>query len=200
MNSKKFADKILRFLKIYITYDHKKELLVHYGLETLYILITKIIIITIASLILGITKEMLIFIMLYGLLRLYASGLHLKTSFDCTIFSLIVMLGFPILAMYTNIIMELRIIIAGGAVSLFALYSPADTIRKPMIHTERRILCKIKSITICLIYLFLIFTIKEQFLLNCITYSLILESFLITPISYKLFNQPYNNYLNYKAD
>lgn len=200
MNSRKFADSMMIFLKKYKTYERKEELLVHYGLETIYIFITKMILITIFSLLIGLTKEMYIFIFFYGLLRLYASGMHLSSSIACTIFSTIILIGLPLLCLYTDIPFEYRFLINGIAISIFALYSPADTVKKPLIKEKHRIKNKFKSVIVCFIYLGLTLIIKDYFILNCITYALILQSFLISPISYKLFNQPYNNYLNYKDD
>lgn len=200
MNSKKFAEMVLPFLKKYNTYSHKEELLIIYGLQTLYILITKMILITIFSIILGITKEMYIFIIFYGLLRFFSSGLHLSSSLGCTILSSFMLIGIPELVIHTNIIFEYRILITGLVLVIFALYSPADTIKKPLIHEEKRIKNKIISSVLCYIYLILTLIIKDRIILNYITYALMLQSFLIMPITYKIFNQPYNNYLNYKAD
>ena len=57
MKAKQFADKMMLFFKKYKKYSHKEEVTVHYGLQTIYILITKTIFVTILSLFLGITKE-----------------------------------------------------------------------------------------------------------------------------------------------
>lgn len=198
MNSTKFADKGMIFLKKYKNYNHKEELLAHYGLETIYILITKMLFITLVSILIGITKEMYIFIIFYFFLRFYASGLHLSKSIHCTIMSTTILIGFPLLAIYTNFALPIRLIINGIVICLFAFYSPADTIKKPLINYNKRINLKIKSIMICFIYFILTLFIKSNFILNCITYSLILQTILIVPITYKTFNMPYNNYLNYK--
>lgn len=197
MNSKVFADKSMIFLKKYKVYNHREELLVHYGLETIYIFITKMFIITLISLLFNITKEMYIFIFFYGLLRLYASGMHLSTSLGCTIFSIVMLIGLPLIAKYTDILFEYRVLIIGICLCLFALYSPSDTVKKPLIHEDVRIQKKIKSTIFCYIYLILLFVIKDCFILNCITYSAILQALLICPMTYKIFNQSYNNYKNY---
>src|SRR5574344_715211 len=198
MNSKVFADKSMIFLKKYKVYNHREELLIHYGLETLYILITKMIIITIISLFFNITKEMYIFIFFYGLLRIFASGMHLSSSLGCTIFSTITLIGFPYLCKYSYIDIDCRILLIGISICIFALYSPADTVRKPLLNEEKRIKNKFESSIICYIYLILLFYIKTDYILNCITYSLLLQSILIMPITYKIFNQSYNNYKKYK--
>lgn len=200
MNSKVFADKSLIFLKKHITYETERdEHLVHYGLQALYIMTTKMILITILAIILGIAKEMYIFTFFYAILRLYASGMHLSTSMGCNIFSSITLLGFTMLSIHTNLFIEYRIIIAGLSVIIFSLYSPADTRNKPIINSERRLKHKIISILLCLAYLLLILIIKSNLILNCITYAMITQTILILPITYKIFKQPYNNYKNYKV-
>lgn len=200
MNSRIFADKGIIFLKKYNTYTEKEELLAHYGLETIYILITKTIFVTIISLLIGITKEMYIFILFYGLLRLFASGIHMKKSIYCTIFSTIILIGFPLLSIYTTINYGIKIIVLGIGIICFGLYSPADTHRKPLINSKKRYQLKIKSSIVLFIYSILLTIIKDNFLSNVIVYSIVLETILILPITYKLFNMPYNNYLNYKEE
>ncbi len=197
MSSRKFADAVMPFLEKYNNYTEKDKIIAHYGLETIYMLVTKLIIITIISLILGITREFYILLFFYGLLRLYAGGLHLSNSLGCTILSIIMILGGAYLCIYASIDTSYRIIIAGIAISVFSLYSPADTNKKPIIKESQRIKRKIKSILLSFLYLILLFNIKNNFMLNVLTYSLLIQSLLISPSVYKLFNQPYNNYVVY---
>ena len=166
MNSKIFADKTLVFLKKYKNYEEKEEKILHYGLETIYIFITKTIFITILSLFLGITKEMFIFFLFYGILRLFADGMHLSKSLHCTIFSSIVLLGLPYISKYLIIPLNYRIIIIGIVTCLFVLYSPADTIKKPIIDPNRRFNKMIKSVITCIIYLILTIFITNNLIIN----------------------------------
>ena len=198
MNSKIFADKCLIFLEKYKTYDKKEKMLVHYGLETIYILITKTLFITILSLLLGIVKEVYLFILFYGTLRLYSSGLHMRKGYYCTIISTIFLLGFPYLALNTSYNIGIKLIILGISIICFGLYSPADTYKKPLINEKNRYNLKFKSIIVLFIYIIIIIVSKNEFLNNIIFYSIILQTFLILPITYKLFKMPYNNYLTYK--
>ena len=197
MSSKKFADKVMPFLEKYINYTDRDKAVVRYGLEGLYILITKTIIITIISILLGIAIEMYIFLLAYGLIRLYASGVHSSTSLKCTIVSSILFIGSTYICKYTDIDISYRVIIIGISGCLLALYSPADTLKKPLINENNRIKRKIYSTILSYIYLLTILNIKNVYILNALTYSLLLEALMITPIVYKLFKQPYNNYLRY---
>lgn len=197
MSSKIFADKVMPFLKKYNTYTSKDKAAVMYGLEGLYILITKTIVITIISIILCITIEMYIFLIAYGLLRLCAGGAHLNNSIECTVISALIFIGVTYLCIYTDIDISYRVIIAGISICTFVLYSPADTEKKPLIRANDRIKKKINSLFLCYIYLIILFIVKETFILNVLTYSLLLEAFMITTLSYRLFRQPYNNYIKY---
>ena len=66
-----------------------------------------------------------------------------------------------------------------------------------MINKKRRIKFKIISIVICLIYSILSIIIKDNFISNSLIFSIILENILISPISYRLLNMSYNNYILY---
>ena len=200
MNSRIFADKAMIFLKKYNTYSKKDEMLAHYGLETIYILITKTIFITILSILFGILKEVYLFIIFFGLLRLYSSGMHMKKGIHCTIISTICLLGFPYLSINTSFKYGVKLIIIGISIICFTLYSPADTYKKPLINVKKRKILKIKSIIVLFIYAILTLYIRNSFISSIIIYSIILQVILILPITYKIFNMPYNNYLNYKEE
>lgn len=197
MNSKKFADSVMPFLEKYNSYTDKDKIIAHYGLETLYILTTKMIIITLISVLFGITKEMFIFLLFYSVLRSYAGGLHLSSSIECTILSSIILIGLPIVCKNIIIIESLRIIIIGFSICLFALYSPADTYKKPLIKEEKRVKLRLLSFIMCILYFISSLIIEDDYILNNIALSLFLEGVLITPFTYKLFKQPYNNHLIY---
>lgn len=198
MSSKKFADKMIIFLTKYKNYSETDKKIVHYGLETIYIFITKLLFITIISLFFGITKEMYIYMVLYFFLRHYSSGLHLATSHGCTIFSSLLFISLPIICKSVNLNIFTRFVLGIASTIVFALFSPADTHKKPILNKEKRKKLKLKSLTICIIYLTLLLFLKNEFILNCITISMVMQGFLISPIAYKIFKQPYNNYKNYK--
>ena len=70
---------------------------IKYGLEGLYLTITKLIFIIIVSIILGIWKETLLLILIFNGIRLTAFGVHAKKSIDCLISSTLFFILFPIL-------------------------------------------------------------------------------------------------------
>lgn len=197
MNSKKFADKLMPFLEKYNQYTDREKSIAHYGLEAMYMLFTKVILIFLISLLLGIAKQFLIFFLFYGLIRSYSGGMHFEHSLSCTIASIIILIGGTYLCIYTNMDIGYRIILAGISISSFALYSPADTAKKPIIRENRRINSKIISSLIAYLYLLIIIFTKNTFIINVCTYSLIIQTLLILPLTYKIFKKPYNNYIIY---
>lgn len=197
MNSRIFADKTMPFLEKYNKYTEKERIVVHYGLEALYINSTKLILILIISLLLGITREMFGFLFFYGLLRTTAGGLHLSGSLSCTVMSSLIFIIGTYLCMYSYINIGLRIIIAGLCFCFFVLYSPADTKKRPLFRENIRNKRKFFSCITCLIYLGLVICFNNNYFQNILTYSLILQSLLILPPVYKIFRQPYKNYVAY---
>ena len=167
-----------------------------YGLEGLYLTITKMIIIFALALILGIMKEVLILLLLFNVIRYTAFGVHAKRSIDCLISSTMFFIGFPLLCIYLNIPMIVKLLLAVPIVILIGIYAPSDTIKRPLNNKKKRLVYKILSIIISIIYIILSLIIKDNFLSNAFIFSLIIETIVVLPITYKIFGVPYNNHKN----
>lgn len=77
------------------------------------------------------------------------------------------------------------------------LWAPADTPKKPLIRKKQRLICKIISIIIIILY-GIIFTFNTNNLINnAIIYAIIIQSIFINPITYKITNTQFNNYKYY---
>ena len=171
-----------------------------YGIESIYLTIEKIILIIIISIILNIFKEVMIFMLIYNIIRFTAFGAHAKNSIACLIISTITFIGLPLLAIYITIPNYIKIIIGIICLIIFLVYAPADTEKRPIISKKRRVIYKLLSIVLGTIYLFLSINLNINYLNNTLILSLLLQSIMILPITYKLFKIPYNNYMNYKKD
>ncbi len=192
----KVINKIMKYIKENKALTIEEEEKIIYGLESIYILVTKLIIIFSIAYILDIFKEMLIFLIIFNIIRSVAFGLHASKSWICLISSICLFIGLPILNKIIVIPYILKFII--GIISLIIIYkySPADTYNRPIVSIKRRKFYNISSTIITIIYI-LISLCTNKFISNCLIVSLLLESILISPITYKLFKLPYNNYLNY---
>lgn len=180
--------------------NYNKEQLeeIKYGLESIYLLITKFVVIITISAVLGIFKEAIILLILFNILRVFAFGIHASKSIYCWISSIISFICIPLIC--KNFVFSNLFFIITSVICLidFILYAPADTVKRPLINENKRKMYKIISIIFVLIYIILTFTIQNILFKNLLIFALILETILILPITYKLFKLPYNNYKNYK--
>ena len=172
---------------------------IKYGLESIYVALSKVIVILGISAILGLFKEAILFLLLFNILRAVAFGLHASKSLYCWISSSISFLLIPYLCINYQFPILFYIISCIISFISFILFAPADTIKRPLINAKKRKIYKILSILFSAIYITLIFTINNLLLKNMLTFALILETILILPITYKIFKLPYNNYKNYKG-
>lgn len=178
----------------------KKELdKMRYGLEGLYLTVTKLIIIFIISIILGIFKEVLLLILIFNGIRLTAFGVHAKRSIDCLISSCLFFLIFPILCIKLIIPIIVKKILFIPIVLLIGIYAPADTEKRPLKNKKKRKIYKILSILISILYMTLSLIIKDNTLSNCFIFALIIQIIVILPITYKIFGVQYNNYKKYEV-
>ena len=183
------------------TSKYNKEQLeeIKYGLESIYLTLSKVIVILFISFLIGLFKEAILFLLIFNILRAFAFGLHASKSIYCWISSSISFLLIPYLSSNYEFPLLFYIIASIICFISFILYAPADTIKRPLINKKKRIIYKILSIIISIIYIVFIFITSNLLLKNLLTFALILETILILPITYKIFKLPYNNYKNYKA-
>lgn len=170
---------------------------IEYGLTSIYLTFSKFLIISIVSLLLGIFKEMLIFTLIFNVLRMPAFGLHATKSWICLISSTIIFILIPNLCIHLNVNIYLKVIICSIGILLMYKNAPADTYKKPIVSKKRRDTYKIISTLFAIIFSFIAVLTKNEFISNCLIFSLILENCLISPFVYKLFKLPYNNYITY---
>ncbi len=191
-------NKAMNHIKKKGNYSEEKLAEIKYGLSTLYINITKTIVIFTLDYFLGIIKELLLILLFYGLLRLTGFGLHAKKSWQCWIGSLFTFLLLPFLVKALTINIYIRIIISILSIIFIAIYAPADTEKRPLIRKNRRILYKLICTVTAIILTIYSFHTEDILIQNSILFSLMLECIMISPLSYKIFKLKYANYKNYK--
>lgn len=172
---------------------------IKYGLESLYLTITKLIFIIIVSIILGIWKETLLLILIFNGIRLTAFGVHAKRSIDCLISSTLFFILFPILCIKLTIPLIVKIILVIPLTVLIGIFAPADTEKRPLINKKKRKIYKILSIIISIIYMTIAIVIKDNTLSNCFIFAIVIQIIIMLPITYKIFGVSYNNYKNYEV-
>ena len=81
----KFISKSIDFINKYETCDDLKLLKLKYGLEGIYNIVFKIIVVLFIAIITKTLKETIFVILFYGGLRTFSYGIHAKTSLACWI-------------------------------------------------------------------------------------------------------------------
>lgn len=172
---------------------------IKYGLEGLYLTITKLIFIIIVSIILGIWKETLLLIIIFNGIRLTAFGVHAKRSIDCLISSTLFFILFPIICIKLSIPLIVKVILFIPLTVLIGIFAPADTEKRPLINKKKRKIYKMLSIMISMIYMTIAIVIKNNTLSNCFIFAIVIQIIIMLPITYKLFGVSYNNYKTYEV-
>ena len=181
-------------------YDEDQLAIIKYGLEGIYLTITKLIIILLLAYLLNIIKEVIIFLIIYNIIRMPSFGLHATKSWICLLSSTIIFIGLPIVCKYIYISNSIKVII--GLILILFIYknAPADTLKRPIVNPKRRLFFKYCSTFIAIIFIYCSILINNNFLSNCFIFTLLVQCFITAPTTYKLFNLPYNNYLTYIAN
>jgi accessory gene regulator B len=195
---KKIIDKLTNFIIKHKKCSDTDIKIYRYGLEALYNLTTKTIVIIIISVFLKTTKECLLLILFYTFLRLFAFGLHANGSLACWFTTIPIYIGGSLFIKYITILKYIVLSIWLIYLIFVILWAPADTKKRPLIREKQRKKLKIESIIICIIYLLLIVFVKNTLIINAIGFCMALEAICICPLTYKITGNRFNNYLYYK--
>lgn len=181
----------------YPEYDEDKLEIINYGLESIYLTFTKIIIIFVLAIILNIWKEVLLLLAFYNLIRVSAFGMHAKKSIHCLIISLTLFIGGVYLCRYLVIPLILKVVLSIICIILIAKYAPADTEKRPIINKKLRKKYKIISVIISGVFAISIVLLSDKNISNYLLLGMIEATIMLLPITYKIFDLPYDNYKKY---
>jgi len=192
--------KCMNYIKNNTNYAENKLKEIEYGLISIYLTLEKLIIIFVLAIIIGIFKEMLIFIIIYNILRAPSFGLHATKSWICLLSSSLLFIGIPYLCIYINIPLIIKFItVTMGSLFMFK-NAPADTKKRPIINKKRRLVYKTISTILTISYGILSFIINNNYIANCLIFAIIMQNLMISPLIYKMFRLPYNNYIQFLKD
>lgn len=192
-----FVSKSFNLIQAKYNYNQDDQDRIRYGLEIIYITLTKLFAILFTSLIFGTLRETIIFCLFATELRTFSYGIHAKKSWHCYVSSLIVFVLFPYIVISFNLTYIAKIIISVFTIISMALFAPADTHKRPIVNSKMRKTLKIKSLVITSLYILIIFISNYNKINNLIMLSMMAQSIVINPITYKIFKLPYNNYKKY---
>lgn len=108
-----------------------------YGIEGIYLTITKLVVICILGIILGIIKEIVILLLFYNVLRFFGFGYHAKGSKQCLLFSITFFVLLPLLSVKSILTFKYKGVILSLCLINFLLFAPSDTKKRPMINKKK---------------------------------------------------------------
>ena len=131
--------------------QHDKERLA-YGLEGLYMTLTKLIIIFLIALLLGFMKEFIITLIFFNIIRFPGFGFHASKSIVCLISSTILIIGIPYLFTTVETGLIIKTILCVVSIITFMICAPADTWKRPLTNKRKRLIRKICACSLSIIY------------------------------------------------
>ena len=173
--------------------DEDREKL-SYGLEGLYMNVTKLALIFLIAFLLGFLKEFIIALILFNILRFPGFGFHASKSIVCLITSTILILGIPYLFTNIEVSLTVKIILCIVSIITFIICAPADTWKRPLTNKKKRLLRKVTACSLAIIYSVMIILFDGNMISNLLLSALLTETVLISPIMYLIFKEPYRNY------
>lgn len=194
----KVINKCMNYIKSSnLTYTEEQLEEIAYGLEAIYIFITKMCILFLIAYFLNIWKELFIFLLIYSFIRMPSFGLHASSSMVCLISSILMFFGGIYISIYCTIPLWIRIMVGIYCIIRVYMNAPADTYKRPIINKKRRDTYKFISTILAILFTLLSILMNDIFLQNSFIISLCIQVFMISPVAYKLFKVPYNNFKQY---
>lgn len=194
---KKFLNSSIELIKKNKNYNDEELEVIAYGLEGLYLTFTKMVVIFSIAFILGILKGVILLLVTYNIIRSQAFGIHASKSIYCLISSIILFIGGTLLCKYLVLPFWILIVCSIICNICLFLYAPADTYKRPLVNSKKRKRFKFISFLLGLIYTILIIVFRNYFIANYLLIGMIEAVLMILPITYKIFDLPYDNYKNY---
>lgn len=191
-----FLNNSIKLIKKYNTYNETDIEKIRYGLEGIYLTITKLIVILALSIIFNIFKEIVLVLVFLNIIRYPAFGVHADKSSVCLIASILLIFGLTLLISKIYINNIIKIILCVICIINYLVFAPADTIKRPLTNAKKRKYRKIASVILSIIYSIAMFLINTKIISNTLLISLIIEAIMINPLTYKILKMPYNNYKN----
>lgn len=189
-----FLNSTISFIKKYNSYSEREEKLLRYGLEGLYITVTKLVIILLLAVVLHILKEVILTMIIFNVIRYFGFGFHAEKSYECLFFSIVCFILIPLLFINIDFSLNWSLSISIFCVLNYLIFAPADTIKRPLPNKKKRLIRKSLTVLVGCIYTFVIGFFNNDYVTLLFLSAMVIQTILINPLTYKLFRQPYNNY------
>ena len=144
------VDSIMNKIKNLNKYDDIKLSEIRYGLEAIYLNVSRFLVFFTINTILDIFWESLLFFIFYVPLRSFSFGFHAKNSLTCWILSSIAFIGLPYLSTVISFNFIIKIFAVIFSLIIYVIYSPADTPKRPITSEKYRTKLKLYTMFLCL--------------------------------------------------
>lgn len=167
---------------------------IRYGMQVIFFNIFKVIILFFTAYLLGVFKYTLIAFVSFGLIRTFSSGVHANSGIKCIIGNYVLFLGNVFVSLSFKLNKTSILILFLISLILIIRYAPADSAERPLVSKKLRKALKIKSCITAIGLLIVSIVLANSIYSNIITYAVLEEAFLVTPLAYFIFRKPYKNY------
>ena len=167
-----------------------------YGIEGIYLTITKLFVILLLGFIFNILYEIILLLVFYNFLRFFGFGYHARNSLECLIISISLFFILPLLVSKQLLTFNYKWLLVSLCIINFLLFAPSDTKKRPMINKRKKLIRKAFVIFITIIYSIIIPFVDYK-LSSILLLSIVIQAIMVNPFIYMIFKQPYNNYKNY---
>ena len=135
---KKFLDSSIELITRNKDYTDEQVEIMAYGLEAIYLTVTKMIVIFSFSYLFNVFWEMLFLLIAFNIIRSQAFGLHASKSIYCLMSSMTMFVGGAFICKYVVLPFWLMLVCAIICNICLFLYAPADTYKRPLINEKKR--------------------------------------------------------------
>lgn len=175
--------------------DDAKAEIIEYGIYMIISEITKIAAILIVATLLNVLTYAILTIVVFGLLRNFAGGIHAKTHWGCFISYSVIVFG----TVYSSISLQytskflLVAVLYPVCFCILYFYSPADILNKPVLSKKQRKKLRIGSFTfLTAAFILYLITVPQPYA-NLIVFASFIECLTLLPVVYKLSGNKYGS-------
>ena len=164
------------------------------GIEVILINISKLVIMYLIAIILGVVVQTLFIHGAYIMIKRYSFGLHALNSTVCTIVSCLLFVAVPwfVFGIMINNVMVLTVF--PFIILSMYLYAPADTKARPIIGSKRRSRLKWKAVVSALLLMVITIAIPNESVKLLLTLGAVYQVISILPLTYKILKRSEKNH------
>lgn len=175
--------------------DDERAEVIDYGLHIIIGELPKTLITLVVAYLLGVFKLTLLTVLLLLPYRAFSGGFHLKTHIGCFLGTTLYYCGLAKISNYIFLYNPMKLIFILSVwifgMIIIKLYAPADTENVPILRKSERRQKRILSYISLTVGLFAAIIINNNVISNILILGNLCQTFMITPIAYKLTKNKY---------